>query len=423
MLERTSAPPTPLVHTDDELVAHVRGSADMKNWYSAHTASMKSLLGEHAATFSLALAATSPRNKVGGNVTQAIRALHHIKHGLPFTGGLSFHRKNLEILRSGVQSGSTPRAIAARLGGSKVGPYAQAVMGRHDATPIDMHVSTLLWGKPDPSEREHREGAAHVRRIAGLVGWTPRQTQAAMWAANQRRNGTTVSTYEDYLKQPHIAERIRRVLSSTSPLPDLTEGVEGSPADVAEPDAEGLGSVLLGELGADPAVADRPLPPLAPEPLLGRISRALSEGRRSGKNAAAGDETEDMPSADEPPVRPVEPAPTKTRYTYAEVDALRMEGERAKGWKNIQPNPVGEHPVYRLTRVRVADVLNHHEGAGGQRGARAKEYASRPTPFPPITLMPRGAGAKRVTIDGQHRLEAARLRKDEYIAALEPDIA
>lgn len=414
--ERTSAPPTPLIHTDDELVAHVRGSADMKNWYSAHTASMKALLGEHAATFSLALAATSPRNKVGGNVTQAIKALHHIKHGLPFTGGLAFHRKNLEILREGVKSGATPRAIAARLGGSKVGPYAQAVMGRHDATPIDMHVSTLLWGKPDPTEREHREGAAHVRRIAGLVGWTPRQTQAAMWAANQRRNGTTVSTYEDYLKQPHIAERIRRVLSSTAPLPDLSEGVD-KPVAPDEADAEGLGSVLLSELGADPAVADRPLPPLAPESLVGRIDRLLSEGR-SGKNAAAGDDAEDMPSAD-----PVAPAPKKTRYTHAEVDAIRMAGERERGWKDVQPNRVVDHPSYRLTRVRVADVVAPYTGVGGRRGEVAREYAARSTPFPPILLMPRLPGvARRTVLDGHHRLEAARLRGDTHIDALEPDV-
>lgn len=50
-----------------------------------------------------------------------------------------------------------------------------------------------------------------------------------------------------------------------------------------------------------------------------------------------------------------------------------------------------------------------------------REYASRKTPFPPIEVMPpEQQGGKWMVYDGSRRLEAAKLRGDTHIDAINP---
>jgi hypothetical protein len=111
--------------------------------------------------------------------------------------------------------------------------------------------------------------------------------------------------------------------------------------------------------------------------------------------------------------------------------------EFAEGGKTREPmgydlpeiRSVGQRPRGRggVFKLRVEDI-EHGEAAtpGGTLtwpGAREliREYAARPTPFPPIEVMPPEAkGGKWMVYDGSRRLEAAKLRGDKYIDAINP---
>jgi len=82
-----------------------------------------------------------------------------------------------------------------------------------------------------------------------------------------------------------------------------------------------------------------------------------------------------------------------------------------------------------LMRLPIAKI-EHGESAmpGGklmQPGAQdlIQEYAARPTPFPPIHVVPPDEpGLKWMIEDGSHRLEAAKLRGDTHIDAYDPSV-
>lgn len=257
--ERIILPDTPLAMTDDELIDHVRKSKDMKNWYARHRSSMDTMFGQHGPLMSVALAITSKRNRPINNVQAAIHALHNIRHGLSLSDGLlKLHEPSLRNLRDGILRGDSPRKLALAATGPKISQYARALAGDHSATPIDMHVASLLWGRPDVSDREHRQGREHIMRLASKIGWTPRQVQASMWAANQRRNGETPTTYEDHFSNPEIADLAKQVMSSDKPLPRYQPKESTEPSDLQDTGHDDLLSHLV--LSDDPAM-DLPTDP------------------------------------------------------------------------------------------------------------------------------------------------------------------
>ncbi len=82
-----------------------------------------------------------------------------------------------------------------------------------------------------------------------------------------------------------------------------------------------------------------------------------------------------------------------------------------------------------LMRLPIAKI-EHGESAlpGGrlmQPDAKdvIKDYASRPTPFPPIHVVPPDTPTGKWMIeDGSYRLEAAKLRGDTHIDAYDPKL-
>ena len=74
------------------------------------------------------------------------------------------------------------------------------------------------------------------------------------------------------------------------------------------------------------------------------------------------------------------------------------------------------------------DQIEHGESAmpGGQltwpqSAQTIRDYAARPTPFPPIELVPPDRpGGRWMVYDGSLRLEAAKLRGDKFIDAINP---
>ena len=102
----------------------------------------------------------------------------------------------------------------------------------------------------------------------------------------------------------------------------------------------------------------------------------------------------------------------------AEANSLRSGASLIKSGE-MAPKPI--------VRLRIKDI-EHGESAmpGGaltepSAPARVAEYANRPTPFPPIEVMPPDVpGGKYMVYDGSHRLEAAKLRGDTHIDAIDP---
>jgi hypothetical protein len=101
----------------------------------------------------------------------------------------------------------------------------------------------------------------------------------------------------------------------------------------------------------------------------------------------------------------------------AQQYAAAFVGPGAKGMRGVTRIPIEniEHgesamPGGKLTWPGASDLV--------------REYASRPTPLPPIEVMPPDApGQKFMIYDGSHRLEAAKLRGDiNILAKILPDL-
>jgi hypothetical protein len=97
------------------------------------------------------------------------------------------------------------------------------------------------------------------------------------------------------------------------------------------------------------------------------------------------------------------------------------------GYDFPEMHNVGPLPRGRVFRLRMDDI-EHGESAlpgGSLSGPNARqtiaEYAARPTPFPPIEVMrPDKPGGKYMIYDGSLRYEAAKLRGDKEIDAIDP---
>ena len=74
--------------------------------------------------------------------------------------------------------------------GPKTGPFARALAGAEDAVVLDAWMARAL--KIDQAKfankRIHRKCSDRVRAVAARLGWTPAQTQAAIWTAAYRRH-------------------------------------------------------------------------------------------------------------------------------------------------------------------------------------------------------------------------------------------
>lgn len=85
-------------------------------------------------------------------------------------------------------------------------------------------------------------------------------------------------------------------------------------------------------------------------------------------------------------------------------------------------NNYTEDTVWMLRTLNVSDIEGHHDGHDKSEEF-VKEYAEIKTDFPPIIVEPdEDRPGKYKTIDGQHRLGAAKLRGDQTIRAYVPDL-
>jgi GGDEF domain-containing protein len=201
---RATGEPTPLV-TIRRMVADAKKTSSWKDWYTRHKSVIDELFGEDAPVFRRILAATSQAASVGANVGLAVKAYEQYMRGDPFVGYLPAVRANLDRIRA-----------QERLEGPKITAYETAgshKSGASQGAPVDRHVARYIFGVDTPSAGQTAMAQRMMATAAERLGWTPRQTQAALWAfkiladASERGAKVEVKSYADFLEAK--ADRIR----------------------------------------------------------------------------------------------------------------------------------------------------------------------------------------------------------------------
>ena len=184
----------------DALTQLAQDHEQFKTWYSDFQAFLSDYLGKHkdyAPLISDLLAATSPQTSIEENIPRAIRALReYIDTGAFLSFKFAAHQGNLA------------RSVAGEpLSGMKVPDYSNALAGDHSAMAVDLHVAEIMFGVTKPSPRQVQAAKRRIQGIAERLGWTPRETQAALWAANQTLRNEIPQSYE-----AHLAKYRREIL-------------------------------------------------------------------------------------------------------------------------------------------------------------------------------------------------------------------
>ena len=137
------------------------------------------------------LNATSASTAVEANVPIAVKAFREfIETGRFDSFKLLSHKHNLERASRG-----------EKLSGPKISEYSDAVFGNENAIPVDRHIAQIMFGIDSPNSSHIAAAKRRIVQIGLRLGWTPRQTQAALWAANQKRKVHVELSYESYLQK------------------------------------------------------------------------------------------------------------------------------------------------------------------------------------------------------------------------------
>jgi proteasome lid subunit RPN8/RPN11 len=184
--------------TNQELQSIAELGAAGRHWYDDYRAFMRSMgvTPEQDFLLSGVLAATSPNKSVAENVRLAMNILTawnragqpkgrdeilNILKGVQPTVAISDRNNTVAVL----QSQDFQSAIGAMSDQSrKVKPFYRALMGDKNAVVIDTHIARLFGLRQSKVAKPNANRAltASVTNIARRLGWTPAETQAAMWA-------------------------------------------------------------------------------------------------------------------------------------------------------------------------------------------------------------------------------------------------
>jgi hypothetical protein len=186
------APPIRFKRSTDALTQLAQDHAHFKNWYSEFKTFLDEYLGKHKSYAPLVaevLSATSAATSVEANVPRAVSALREfIDTGAFLSVKFEAHRQNLERAGRGEQ-----------LSGPKISQYSDAIFGNENAISVDRHIAQIMFGREKPTDLQIDAAKRRITQIANRLGWTPRQAQAALWAANQTLNNQVAQSYEAHL--------------------------------------------------------------------------------------------------------------------------------------------------------------------------------------------------------------------------------
>ena len=147
-------------------------------WYGKALEEVSEYFGPDAELFIDFFAATSARTSVRANMKFAVEAYHRYKTGQPMRGFMKAHRLNLERVVRGEP-----------IKGPKVGPFADALKGDHNAVVVDRWMMRAFGIKGDsPTEAQVKLITRLVREKAAQRGISPRMYQETLWKGIKRES-------------------------------------------------------------------------------------------------------------------------------------------------------------------------------------------------------------------------------------------
>ena len=158
--------------------------ANNKDWYDIAQASIKvyaDSIGANSDRIADILAITSPRVHVSRNI-KIMRA--YVEHG------------TLDGVLPGTKLALAHYEKTGEIRGPKTKAFAAALKADHNAVVLDIWLARAL-GIPQESlgsKKIHTKSTQRINRVAKQLGWSPRDTQAAIWAG----------MYLSYHKKPNV---------------------------------------------------------------------------------------------------------------------------------------------------------------------------------------------------------------------------
>jgi hypothetical protein len=156
---------------------------DCKDWYQfAHAQVIAGavILDVEPKRFADLLAIFSPRV----SVTRSIRfAVHYIQTG-----------QHAHDVMGSIRAAVAHYEETGEIRGPKTGPFAKALMGNPTAIVVDTWMAIAYGVDPGKVRSKYvREPIdQHIRSVAKRKGWSPAETQAAIWAGIVRQHGRNV---------------------------------------------------------------------------------------------------------------------------------------------------------------------------------------------------------------------------------------
>jgi len=170
--------PIPRMASVDTLFALAIAGVDGRNWYAAAREDIRVIaerFDETPSHVASVLAVTSPRISVRVNARMTLRYLNNGDR----TGMTRSVRASLEHYEDhGEIRGPKTEAFAANLSGDE----SRVVLDIWMCRALGIEQAALV--RP----AVYAAAAERVRRVAVRLGWTPAQTQAAIWTAAYRRH-------------------------------------------------------------------------------------------------------------------------------------------------------------------------------------------------------------------------------------------
>jgi len=131
------------------------------------------------------LGVTSPRIQVPRNARKTIEYMSAWTRN----GGRIDTHLSVDGLMNQIRKSLEKYERTGAITGPKTEPFAAACLGDEDAVVLDIWMAKALQVRQESlgSKRIHREACKRVRTTARQLGWTPAQTQAAIWTAMYER--------------------------------------------------------------------------------------------------------------------------------------------------------------------------------------------------------------------------------------------
>lgn len=363
----------------DTLVEDAKSAADGRNWYDRHVDILVDLFGDDAEMMRALLAITSQGVNVATNVMLAMRAYEQIKLDLPFEG-VGLARRNLERYRAGEP-----------VGGLKIGAFSKALAGDQDAIAVDRHIARYLFGVTEPSPAQYRKAEQTIRTVARKLGWTPRETQAALWTksilTSSKDNRVRLNDYAEEL--PRRTEQLRALRERVARSDYESGRSQGGVAAEAEATSAGRGEAATGR----------------GEGNLIRFSRAPGQGQPQAN-----------PYAQQGAVAP-------TSVTLEGVgEAVRGQQQAAESAVRESmrtgvppgPSPRGETPGAARQRLRdwLTGTLNDEKGGGLLGGFSLRQLADVGDKYlPQLKLLVKGMQQFQTARNGMFKDATARVKE------------